>query len=324
MTHTDNQPTSQSGSPFWRGVGKVVKVILQLLVVLIFGIAVGAGLYYGVPWIYRTLVRPVQENRVRIVALEESLKQEQTRIQEEAGTLRERITDLEIALTELRETAGVQGQRLNELDTQAAEIQAQLDGLVARMDDQETAMASLEDDLDEEMTSLANELDEEITALETDLESTLETRVETALVAVDERYEKIQIQANTLEGRLALVQAAQDLLKVRLLLLEENPRAARETVTLAIDHLTRARALMPAQTPAITDLEARLENLDELIAQDSFRVGPELEALWAEVMDMVLPSASELPTPVPTRTPWITPTLASPVPTPTLTPTPEP
>jgi len=322
MTYASDQQTSQSGSPFWRGVGRVFKVLLRILLVLIFGVLIGAGLYYGVPWAYRTVIRPVQENRVRIVALEQSLEQERTRLQDEAATLRERATDLEMAVTELRETSGVQGQQLADLDTHAAELQAQLDSLAERMDGQEAAMASFESELNEEMASLETELDEEITALETDLAAELETEVGAALEEVDKRYADIQTQANTLEGRLALIQAAQDLLKVRLLLLEENPRAARETVTLTIDHLTRARALMPAQTPALTDLETRLENLDELIAQDSFRVGPELEALWAEVMDMVLPPASALPTPVPTRTPWETPTSTSPIPTPTQTPEP--
>lgn len=317
MTQSQNQPPSQTGSPFWRGVGRVLRVFLRLLLVLIFGVLIGAGLYFGVPWVYRSVISPVQENRARIVALEQSLENERTRLQDEAAALRERATELEMAVTDLRDTTGLQAQRLDDLDTRATELQAQLGSVAERMDDQEAAVASLEDELNEEITSLETELGEELTTLEEDLGAELETEVESALDEVDKRYAEIQVQANTLEGRLALIQAAQDLLKVRLLLLEENPRTARETVTLAIDHLTRARALIPALTPTLTDLEDRLESLDELIAQDSFRVGPELEALWAEVMDMVLPPASELPTPVPTRTPWETPT-------PTLTPTPEP
>lgn len=313
MTASQNQPPSRSGSPFWRGVGRVLKVLLRLLVVLVFGVLIGAGFYYGIPWVYRTLVQPVQENRVRIVALEQSLEQERTRVQDEAAALRERATDLEKAVTELRETSGVQAQRLHDLETRTAEIQTQIDGLVERVTDQEAAMSTLETELGEEMT-----------ALEQALASELESEVEAALKEIDARYAEIQAQANVLEGRLALIQTAQDLLKVRLLLLEENPRAARDTVALAVDHLTRARVLTPSKSAALLNLQERIEGLDELIAQDSYRVAPELEALWADVMDMVLPSASELPPPVPTRTPWITPTLASPVPTPTLTSTPEP
>ncbi len=309
MTYTPEPAPSSSGSPFWRGVGKVFKVLLRLLVALIFGVLIGLGLYYGVPWVYRTVIRPVQENRVRIVTLEQSLEQERTRIRDEAAALRERATDLEMAVTELRETSGVQEQRLDDLEIRATELQARIDGLAERMTAQEAAMSSLETELGEEMA-----------ALETELKDDLATEVEMALQEIDVRYGEIQAQADVLEGRLALIQAAQDLLKVRLLLLEENPRAARETVNLAIDHLSRARALLPDQTPALTDLEERLENLDELIAQDSFRVGPELEALWAEVMDIVLPPVSETSAPIPTRTPWETPTVTSPVPTPTLTP----
>jgi hypothetical protein len=56
-----------------------------------------------------------------------------------------------------------------------------------------------------------------------------------------------------------------------------------------------------------------MAELERLIAERSFRVGPELESLWADVIDLVLPSASlpggertEVPTestPTPTPAP---------------------
>jgi len=40
-------------------------------------------------------------------------------------------------------------------------------------------------------------------------------------------------------------------------------------------------------------LQGRATALAPLIAESSFRVGPELESLWADVMDLVLPPAGQ-------------------------------
>ncbi|MGC9398676.1 MAG: hypothetical protein ACP5HM_06025 [Anaerolineae bacterium] len=312
MTHAQN--STSSGSPFWRGVGRVLKVLLRLIFVLVFGVLLGLGFYYGVPWTYRTLIQPVQENRMRIVALEQSLEQERGRVQEEAATLRRRITDLEMALTELRETSDARTQRLDELDAQITETQAQLDQMMEIVAAQATAIPAINSEVEEEMT-----------ALEEKLRSELSAEAGAALKAADRRYAEIEAQTDALEGRLALIQTAQDLLKVRLLLLEENPRAARAAVMLAVEHLGRARALLPAQTETLDDLEARLTTLETLIAQNSYRVAPELEALWGEVMDLALPpevkplgTAPALPPPPTPTAPTTAPSVrVSPVATPT-------
>lgn len=311
MTYASDQQSARSGSPFWRGIGKGFKVLLRLLVVLILGVGVGAGLYYGVPWIYRTLVRPVQENRVRIVVLEESLKQESERIQGETATLRQRVTDLEVAMTELQETSDGQAQRMDDFDDRANDLQTQLDELADSVAAQEDDLATLETDLTAELE-----------ALETELAESLDSEIAAVLDEIDARHAALQTQIYTLMGRQILIQTAQDLLKVHLLVVEENPRAARETVTLAVDHLTRARALMPDQAGALIELETRTQALEALIAQNSYRVRPELEAVWAAVMELAMPAMEDRSPLVPIETPGevLTSTQTSPVPTPTPTP----
>jgi chromosome segregation ATPase len=117
-------------------------------------------------------------------------------------------------------------------------------------------------------------------------------------------------QLGNLEGRLALLQTAQDLVKVRLLLLEENPGTARDTLDLAIAHLDQASALMSSQAETLEDVRNRMTALDDLIARRSFRARPDLEALWADVMDLVVPltaqsavTATQTTSPLPTPTP---------------------
>ena len=245
------------------------------------GVLVGAGLYYGAPWAYRTLVQPVQQNTVRVVALEQRMAQEQTRLQDENLALQERIAALEAEMTALGEKSAVRAQ--------------DIEGVVEQIQQLELRITQAEEDLEAQQ--------EVVEAMRSQLGS--------AITDLGEQTDQVAGRAEELEGRLALLQTAQDLLKVRLLLMEENSRSARDTLTLATVHLEQAVALMPEQAETFLGLQERMAELERLIGERSFRAGPELESLWADVIDLVLPSVlppageqtSEVPaelTPTPT------------------------
>jgi len=265
------QPNSQpSGSPVGRAIAGFFRFLVRFLFVLVIGALVGAGVFYAVPWVYRNLIQPVQQNTARIAALDQKVDQVQDRLQAENLTLQERIADMEAEMTSLREASAVQVQDIEG----AAEGIQQLDGRITEVEE----------------------------GLEAQQQAAKATRseLEGAIADLEEKTDQIADQAGKLEGRLALLQTAQDLLKVRLLLLEENPRSARDTLTLATAHLEQAMPLMPEVTERLQSLQERMVELDQLIEDRSFRVGPELESLWADVMDLVLPAvappAAEEPT----------------------------
>ncbi len=270
---TQQPYTTQTGSPFWRAVGKFFKFLLYLTVVIVLGVLVGAGLHYGGPWVYHSLVQPVQDHTTQIASLKQELAQNQARVGEELQTFQARIVTLETERTQLQEDMTVQAQ---EMQTQAEALQAQAEALQA-------ADARVQD------------LEQQVTQVEQDLTSQQEAVVtlgkvfEMEIDAAAGRGEDALLQLDGLEGRLALIQTAQDLLKVRLLLLEENPRVAQDTVRLAVEHLERAAAASPELADTLAPLQERMAALEGLIKEDSFRVGPELESLWADVMDLVLP-----------------------------------
>ncbi len=258
---------NQAPNKFWRTVGTMLKVLLRLLVILILGILIAVGLYYGVPWTYRTLVRPVQEQAARIAALEQRITQEQDRTRTELRRFQERLTTLEEELQDAREENARHAASLS-LQEEA------LDAAMERIETLEGQLATLEDELqarEEALDALQEELAE-------------------ALTAMEGREEGIAAQVDRLSGRLALLQTAQDLLRVRLFLLEENPRAAIEALALADAHLERASLLMPEQATALAALQDRVGALQGLIEARSFRVGLELEALWAELVELALPA----------------------------------
>jgi len=281
MTH--QQSTAKpSESPVLRAIGGFFRILVRLLFILIVGALVGAGLYYGVPWVYRSLVQPVQQNTARVAAVEQRMAQEQTRLQDENRALQERIADLEAAMTTLGEDSAVQSQDIEES--------------VGQIEQLEQRIAQVEKDLQAQQEA------GEITR----------SQLDSAVTDLSEQTSQVAGRAEKLEGRLALLQTTQDLLKVRLLLLEENARSAQDTLTLAIAHLEQAAELIPEQAQRLQELRGRMAGLGELIEERSFRAAPELESLWADVMDLVLPTtlppaeerASEIPVePSPTPAP---------------------
>jgi len=292
---TEQATTGQSGSPFFRAVGGFFKVLLRLIAVIVIGGLVGLGLYYGVPWVYGNLVRPVQQNTVSIISLEQRFDQEQDRLQDENLELQERVADMEAAMTQLREDVSVSSQELADLQAQVQTLDGRLADAEKALGEQEGALAALQQDLEDASADTAAD------------------------------YALLQDATLVLKEQMALTQVAQDLLKVRLMLLEDNTRAAQDALALAVEHLDRAVAGSPDLEVPLADVRERMVALDALIAARSFRVAPDLEALWADVMDLVLPPvALEAESVVEVAEEAVTEETVTPTPTPVVTPTPTP
>jgi chromosome segregation ATPase len=277
--------------------------------VLVIGALVGLGIYYGVPWAYRRLVWPVQDNRARVAVLEQRMDLDQEHLQERDRALQDRVSQLETELESvdselagLREQATVQAQDQQTLEEHIAQLEA---GLEAQQQEIKTVAVEMQSSLGDETADLNGQI-EDLEMRLGDIVSNVALQAEETRGELDGAY----AQLGGLEGRLALLQTAQDLVKVRLLLLEENPGTARDTLDLAIVHLDQASALMPSQAETLEDLRNRITGLDDLIARGSFRARPDLESLWAAVMDLVVPLSSQstvtatgTTSPLPTPTP---------------------
>jgi len=316
MTEQRHSPGRSSGGT----IGSILRFIVRLILVLVIGGLVGLGIYLGVPWAYRSLVWPVQDNRARVAILEQRMDLEQEHLRERERTLQDRSYELEDELAKveaevarLREQVAVQAEDQEGLEAQTGRLGDQVVQLEADVEAQRLAMEAATEDiradlgdatagLNRGLEDLQDELSDIIANLAPQVE---ETREE--LIGVDGRL-------GELEGRLALLQAAQDLVKVRLLLVEDNPGTARNTLALAITHVEQASALMPLQAETLAELQTQMTALDGPIAQRSFRARPDLETIWAGLMDLVVP--------VPlTNTLGVTATQAtSPLPTPTSSP----
>jgi len=280
------QPSNRNGG-VGRTLGTVLKILLRLLVVLIFGTLIGAGVYLGIPWLYRATVVPVQENTDAIADLTQRLALTETETDRAADALQERTANMEGEIVALQETASVNNAaiatavaRIDAFETQATE-------LTTTTESQAEAQAALRKDLDavtRSLDRLAADLEQQQEAL-TSLEEDLGPRLTTLEVQAD----ALTLSDSDVQARLVLLQSAQGLIRVQLLLLEDNPGAARSGLAIAIEHLNRYSALVPEQSDVAAGLIARIEELDALIEVRSFRTTPTLEALWADIVAMALP-----------------------------------
>ena len=308
------------GRPSGTTIGRILRFMVRLIFVLVIGGLIGLGIYLGVPWAYRSLVWPVQDNRARVAILEQRMDLEQEHLVERERALQDRSYDLENQLanmetevTRLQGQIAVQADDQTALEAQTGQLQDQVTQLQGELEAQQQEMEVVTEEMQsglEDATAGLNSRVEDLQDRLGDVIANLAPQVQETRGELDSVY----VQLDVLEGRLALLQTAQDLVKVRLLLVEENPGTARDTLALAVTHLDQASALMPLHAESLQALRTQMTDLDDLIAQRSFRARPDLEALWASVMDLVVPM------PV-TSTSSITGTqAASPLPTPTSSP----
>lgn len=324
MSQTSQQSRTSQPNTF----AKVLKVIVRLTIVLLFGALIGVGLYYGVPWIYRNVVQPVQNNTADIQSLQSELDRVQTLLQDQASDQENRAVALEGEMGTLQATVETQAQALGTAQARLSTLEPGLGSVSQTLSDQEGAI----NELAEEQTAILERINDQEQVLidqETALD-TLEAELSDQLTDLTDQLTDLNIAhqevisaTEPLVQRLAWLQIAQDLLRVRLLLLEDNPGGAVDTIDIALEHLNAAVALEPDIAPTAVDLRERIVTLSTLIEDRSFRVTPTLEALWVDVISRVLPEAPAFSTPTPTRTPFTTLT-PPPTRTPFLTPTPTP
>lgn len=280
------QPSNRSGG-FGRTLGTILKVLLRLLVVLIVGTLIGAGIYLGIPWLYRATVVPVQENTDAIADLTQRMTLTETETDRTADALQDRTADMEGEIVALQETSAVNSvavatavARLDALETQASE-------LTTTTEAQAEAQTALRKDLDavtRTLNGLAADLEDQqeaLTALDEDLGS--------RLTALEAQADALALAHSDAQARLVLLQSAQGLIRVQLQLLEDNTGTARNGLAIVVDHLNRYSALVPEQSEVASGLVTRIQEVDALIEERSFRTTPTLEALWADIVAMALP-----------------------------------
>jgi archaellum component FlaC len=229
---------------------RLMRLILRMLVVLVLGIAIGVGAYYGVPALYRATILPMQENTQRIANLELAVEQGEDAAQLQAEQIRDRLTEIE----------GRQAQHGEQLAAVAAELE-HLNEVLEEQSDQKDRLLDMADQLED----LTSDLEDIVSRVET---------LETLLVDA-------QLPTENVEYRLQLVRAMTLLARARLWLIEDNLGMAADDVSAVRDSLNEmievgSEADVLELTPIVERLDLALEDLRLAPAV----AGDELEIAW--------------------------------------------
>ncbi len=249
--------------------------LLRIIVVLILGIGLGAGAYYGIPKLYRDFIAPVQENSQRLDQMEQNLTSSNEMVETQMDQLEERLVDLEGRLA-------IQAEDLAALEARVERLRSVQDEHA----DEVSELALLPGDVSEvELTilGLADRVDE----------------LEAELAALG-------IPAHQLHYQLQLVRTMSLLTRARVSLIHDNLGLASEDISAAAAVLN---AMIEQGTPEEIDtLESIVKRLD--LALDDVRQSPviaadELEIAWKLLIEAtdysVMPTATVTPTSQPTE-----------------------
>lgn len=132
MTTGQAEPTAGSDErPQPALLARVSKVLLRLALVVLLGVALGAGAYFGVTLAIRQLGEPTRQNSARIAALEAQLPEAVSRLAEQ----QESVAELQVQLEDLQAQLGDQGRGQDQLGSQLTTLADQLEDLTKRIEE---------------------------------------------------------------------------------------------------------------------------------------------------------------------------------------------
>lgn len=152
---------------------KVVRWIFRILVVIFLGVALGAGLYYGVRSFYRDAIEPLQTMDQRTREVESKVAELSETVQEDKRSASEGLTDVQGRLAVQAEEIATLTSQLTRLEDQTADQAEALD-----------KVAELRDDL--------NQIEDDFTALDAQL-ADLEEVVQAEDLPVEQVQESLQL-----------------------------------------------------------------------------------------------------------------------------------
>ncbi|MCH8876424.1 MAG: hypothetical protein IIA89_06330 [Chloroflexi bacterium] len=232
-------------------LGRFFRVLLRLVAVVVLGIALAAGAYFGIPRVYRGLIEPAQLNTRRIDALESALDLARSDARSQREGAGSRLAALEATLAE-------QGESLAMAD-------AQLEAALADALDQSTALEVLTDQLETLKGALAD----------------LTDQVDAVLDDLGEPQEDVQRELRVNRALLHLVRA-------RLGLVENNAGLAADEAGRARELLIASDP--EGEIDGVQDAIARINLALEAILTTPLVAGDDLEIAWKLLVAMEEPN----------------------------------
>ena len=291
---------------------RLVRFIVRLLFVLIIGIALGVGIFFGVTTLYRVYIRPAQMNTVRLDTAEIQLEQLDEHIAERSEDLSARIDALEMQGDNNKATFNTIESRLSALETAQAEqmeVQKQQSDAHAALEEDLLAVQGTYEQLQADLNALGSQvqtLDTELSGIEDDLQI-IEDDIQT-LGGEIERIESLAAQVDVNEQRQTAVENEFQLLRTMAMLTRSRMHLANGNTTLASADILVARELLVSLQAELPEFQAQAlqEMIDLLDAALGFlprsplQASDRLEGAWDLLLNGLPSEATALegtPTP---------------------------
>ncbi len=318
---TETASTISGGSKFLRALGWLAKFILRLLFVVVIGILLGGGIYWGVTYGVGTLnqrvLQPIQDHAQRLDDLESRHTQDYGRLNERTQALQEQTQALQEEIQSLQKQSNALQETVDTLKTHLAVTESLMVELQTTLKDVQESLSALE--------NRQSTLGPEVTKLRTALK-TLQTTVDNLTATVTQTVTTVEglsliVKDETpllgVRAEVQLLKAMELLTRARLELTQNNLGAATTEVQEARELLLTLNATVPpyqqsALTAIVQRLDLGLANLPNAprLAADDFEIA------W-QLLKQGLPAFSA------TETLTATTILTATTPlTPTVTPTP--
>lgn len=314
---SDVTPT-QKPSCFSRALG----FILRLFFVLILGVVLGAGIFYGALYVYRQYIQVVQEHSWQLYELETRLEQLDSQTSQRLSDYQDRLETLEIQSDTGKATLAKFEGRLSALEAEWETLQGTLYDLAEAQAEQVDILVEINENL-MDMGAQLDRLQGDVKALEKEAQSLAKSvtenseDIETALTA----SETALAQGEDLQQQLALLRAMELLTRSRIYLFQDDYSLARADLLAAKELLSGlAEGAPEGQAEA---LEAINKFVDQ--AASNLPIAPltaikRLESAW-ELLVAGLPEEPLEMQPSSDETPAVT-LQGTPSPTPSSTPSP--
>jgi chromosome segregation ATPase len=275
-------PAAPARPDFWarlgRALGRFFGFLLRLIFVLLLAVALGVGVYYGIPWLYRTLVQPVQTHSTQIQDLYNRVEGVRAGVEAGQTTQNDRLTALETA-------NDAQRLQLESTVNQAADQQSALDAQQTQLDATTTQASELQAALDAEIAD-RQALEAQVADLQAQVsdQAAAQSAAQATLDELAPAAEANTAAVTVLQQQVTLLRLENALLRAQIQLEAQNLGDARATLTTTVSAMQTF-----VETPGVftaddqTTLTVRLRAAANLIEAEPAAALVDLNSIWAEL-----------------------------------------
>lgn len=237
------------------GLARFLLVLLRIILIILIGTLIGAGLYFGFKYAYNQIVTPIQQNQTEIQSLS-------TRVSQQWDLIQEKNADLEDRLTLLESDQDSLNNQVSEMMTMIDQNAADLEALDLKFKD---------------LVEKADELDEAIANLEEqdELFSTQNDEFQKILENMD-----VEKQVKPLQQEVAIFKILMQINRSRLFLIQDNMGLAEEELLLADQLFDYLIMISPEREEEVAFWRARLDLAISHLPNNPALANDDLEILW--------------------------------------------